>query len=222
MMDPYPKPKKAGGNGRDHNAWVAEDVAAREGGHQRRNDRGAWQKNDVNVRMSKKPEKVLIKQHISAFCGIKEMRVGRSVHQQHGAHQHHGWHREDHHERKHQLLPDEQRHTVKSHSRGAILQDGYNQANRDCKCGKLRKSNHLRPEIDAFPWRESWSRERNVAEPSRISANVEKQPAPQQQTSADIDEVRKSCQTRKGDVPCPHHQRHQVNSESLIHHGHGK
>src|SRR5437588_11349881 len=97
-MHPDSEANESGRHHRYDNGGVSENAAARETRHESRKNCGPRQEDDVDFRMSKEPEEVLVEKNISTFCGIEEVRTHEPIEKQQPASHHHGRHcKTDHH-----------------------------------------------------------------------------------------------------------------------------
>src|SRR5205807_6801359 len=85
VVDPHTKSDESHADGRDNQRQISKDVPASEARDQSRDDRSPWQEDDVNVGMSEEPEQMLVEQHISTLCRVKELRAHRAIEQKHAA-----------------------------------------------------------------------------------------------------------------------------------------
>ena len=84
---------------------------------------GRRDEDDVDLGMAEEPEQVLVEQRVAAFGRVEEVRADQCDRSAASVlADHHRRHREDHHERRHQLRPAEQRNAVQRHARGAHLE----------------------------------------------------------------------------------------------------
>ena len=180
MVNPHSESNESDADGRHNQRHVSEDVPAGEAGHEGRYDRRPGKKDDVNVRVSEKPEQMLIQENVAAFSRVEELRSHRAVQEQHAAGEHHRRHGEDHHEGEYELLPQDHRHAIQRHSGSAMFKDRCRQTHRRCERRRLREGDHLRPEIDALARRIIRPRERDVGKPSTIGADVQQQSHPEE------------------------------------------
>src|SRR4051794_41940562 len=103
-----------------------------------------------------------------------------------------------------------------------MTKDGRGDTHCYSQRGNLRERDHLSPNIRAMAWRILRTRERDVCKPSDVGTGIGQQSSPKTKSAAHIDVVTEGVETGKGDVAGSAHQRHDVHTESLKHHGHGE
>jgi hypothetical protein len=117
--------------------------------------------------------------------------------------------------------PDQERHAVQRHPGHPLLADRDDQLHRNAERRQLAEGDHLRPDVGALARGVLGPRERNVAEPAGVGAEV--------QDKGDVDHrapeqeypVVEGGEARKGDLPRADHQRHEVDGHGL-HDRHGE
>ena len=89
----------------------------------------AWKNKNINFRVTKKPEQVLIQNRITTTGRIKECRAKISIRQQHGNRT--GKYRQRQQQQKgcDKNGPDEKWHLVQCHAGGTHIEDSRNKVN---------------------------------------------------------------------------------------------
>ena len=152
VVDPKPETDESRRDQRQDERRVTENSSARERWNDRRDKPGRRNENDVNLRMSKEPEDVLVEECVPAFGRIEEMGVNvrEPIHRQVTARQHHRRHRKNDHEGLHDHRPDEDRDSVQRHANRAMFEDRRDNFHGADQGRDLGEGDHLRPEIDPF------------------------------------------------------------------------
>jgi hypothetical protein len=175
VVHPETEADERGRDERQHDREVAEHRPPGERRHDRRDDAGAWDEDDVDLRMPEEPEHVLEQQRVAAAIGVEEMRGDEPIENQRRAAEHHRGHREDHHERGDDLRPDENRDAIQRHAGRAHLERGGDDRHRDGERRHFGERDQLRPDVGALGRREQLLGERRIAEPADVRAGVQQE-----------------------------------------------
>ena len=215
MMHPQAEAEESRRHQRDHDQPIPNEGSPGHRRHDHGDHAGSRQKDDVDFRVTEKPEEMLPQKRISAPGWDEERPVECAFEFQHHRRENDRGESEHDHGGEDQHRPREDRHLVERHARRAIAQHAHD----DLDCARYRRNldetDAQKPEIGAQTRRKLRTRERRVHEPSARRRCVEKDRGKEDKAADCIGPERKGAKARKRKISRAEHLRKEQNAHRL-------
>ena len=167
-MRPHAERNKTNRHSCSNHQCVSKDHFATEDGNDFVEKSKRRQDENVDLWMSKEPEKMLPKHCRSTILGVKEMSTQIAIQEQHRLRASQNGNRNNHQNSRDQHHPAKQRHSHQSHSWTAHDQDRRDKIDRCGDAPQAADQDSKNPIVGRISRRKSFRSQRRICEPSDI------------------------------------------------------